>query len=76
MIVSDLKAYIEQHEGASRSTLAKHFALSEDGVEAMLEIWVKKGKLTRQFKKDKYGNTVEVMYRIVKPQDIPLDIVL
>lgn len=75
MIVSDLKAYIEEHGTTSRSTLAKHFALSEDGVEAMLEVWVKKGKITKITSTDKSGETTDVKYRIVDTKGIPLNVV-
>ncbi len=42
MILSELKAYIFEHGCVTQSNLAQHFALSEDGVDAMLEMWIKK----------------------------------
>lgn len=42
MILTDLKQYIEAHPKCSQAELAKVFNLSEDGVDAMLSVWVKK----------------------------------
>ena len=48
MILQQLKQYIEQQGRISRSSLAHHFGMSEDGVEAMLDIWIRKGKIGRE----------------------------
>ncbi|MBB1314295.1 MULTISPECIES: FeoC-like transcriptional regulator [Aliivibrio] len=48
MILTELKQYIDEEGRVERLTLAKKFSMSEDGVDAMLELWVKKGKLTRE----------------------------
>ncbi|EOD79040.1 hypothetical protein D515_02112 [Grimontia indica] len=45
MILFALRDYIQSHPKCSLKELAKAFALSEDGVEAMLKEWVKRGKL-------------------------------
>ncbi|WP_163390828.1 FeoC-like transcriptional regulator [Enterovibrio norvegicus] len=45
MILTDLKLYIEAHPKCSQAELAKVFNLSEDGVDAMLSVWVKKGRV-------------------------------
>ena len=45
MILTDLKQYIETHPKCSQAELAKTFNLSEDGVDAMLSVWVKKGRV-------------------------------
>lgn len=50
MILSDLKAYIDQQGRASRSQLAKQFGMSLDGVDAMLSLWVKKGEIGRELR--------------------------
>ncbi|CAM2776352.1 FeoC-like transcriptional regulator [Vibrio rarus] len=47
MILQQLKAYLEQHGTTDRSVLANHFGLSEDGVDAMFQVWIKKGKVSR-----------------------------
>ncbi|USH03378.1 FeoC-like transcriptional regulator [Grimontia kaedaensis] len=45
MILFCLRDYIQSHPKCSLKELAKVFVLSEDGVEAMLSEWVKRGKL-------------------------------
>ena len=75
MIVSELKEYIQQHNGASRKELATHFALSEDGVDAMLEIWIRKGQLSKSIALDKGKGVKEVRYRWNRENDIPLTII-
>ncbi len=42
MILNELKAAIESKNGATRQELARRFALSEDGIDAMLAVWIKK----------------------------------
>ncbi|GAB7220650.1 FeoC-like transcriptional regulator [Vibrio comitans] len=49
MILQQLKSYLEQHGTTERAVLANHFGLTEDGVDAMLQVWVNKGKVTRMF---------------------------
>ncbi|GEA49484.1 hypothetical protein VIN01S_02880 [Vibrio inusitatus NBRC 102082] len=49
MILQQLKSYLEQHGTTERTVLANHFGLTEDGVDAMLQVWVNKGKVTRMF---------------------------
>ncbi|GAD89104.1 MULTISPECIES: FeoC-like transcriptional regulator [Vibrio] len=49
MILQQLKAYLEEHGTTDRVTLSNHFGLSEDGVDAMLQVWIKKGKVSRMF---------------------------
>ncbi|CZF77579.1 FeoC-like transcriptional regulator [Grimontia marina] len=45
MILFTLRDYIQSHPKCSLKELSKAFALSEDGVEAMLGAWIKRGKL-------------------------------
>ena len=48
MILNDLKLYLQKNGSVSRDQLAEDFAISQDGIDAMLEIWVKKGQVNRQ----------------------------
>ncbi|PJC87631.1 iron transporter FeoC [Vibrio sp. HA2012] len=75
MIISELKEYIQQHQGVSRDELARHFALSEDGVEAMLGIWIRKGKLSQTIELDKRRNIRKIRYHWNEPDQIPLTII-
>lgn len=45
MILDDLKEYIIAHPYCAQADLASAFVLTEDGIEAMLSVWGKKGKL-------------------------------
>lgn len=45
MILTELKEYVISHPHCSLGDLAKHFTLSQEGIEAMLAVWVKRGKL-------------------------------
>ncbi|OBU14904.1 ferrous iron transport protein C [Photobacterium aquimaris] len=48
MILQQLKQYIADHGRVSRNQLAIHFGMSEDGVDAMLAVWVKKGAIGKE----------------------------
>lgn len=48
MILQQLKHYTEQHGRVSRKQLSQHFGMSEDGVEAMMEVWIRKGAVGKE----------------------------
>lgn len=64
MILSELKHYIEHNPGASRHDLAKKFALSEDGVDAMLAVWIRKGTISRMLDTNKSQQVTRVRYSL------------
>ncbi|MGO1295840.1 MAG: FeoC-like transcriptional regulator [Vibrio sp.] len=64
MILFELKRYIEAHAGCSRRDLAKAFAMSEDGVDAMLAVWIKKGVLSRYEDTNAADCVVRVRYGV------------
>ncbi|EGU60629.1 hypothetical protein VINI7043_23117 [Vibrio nigripulchritudo ATCC 27043] len=72
MILMELSDYLSQEQKASRSKLAKQFGMSEDGVDAMMAIWMKKGKVSRT--RDKSESNVTYNW-IVKPEQIALNVV-
>ncbi|MFA0084556.1 iron transporter FeoC [Vibrio sp. 10N.286.49.C2] len=74
MILADLKAHIEHHPGVTRQALAAEFALSEDGVEAMLEVWIRKGKLSRTEDCDKAGQLLRVRYHVNQPNGLSIQV--
>ncbi len=47
MILTELKQAIETQGSVTRKELAQRFSISEDGVDAMLAIWIKKGVISR-----------------------------
>ncbi|WP_108650222.1 FeoC-like transcriptional regulator [Dongshaea marina] len=45
MIVRELGAYLAKHQRVSRQELARHFHCSEDAIDAMMQVWVRKGRV-------------------------------
>lgn len=62
MILKELKQYIDQQGCVSRRDLAKKFAISEDGVDAMLAVWIKKGQISRLVDTNKAHRVTRVRY--------------
>lgn len=72
MIVSELKAYIDQYGTVTQAELAKRFSLSLDGVDAMLAIWLRKGKLSRIDDVNEHNITVRTRYVSVRNDQIAI----
>ena len=47
MILTELHQYIDSQGVAARKEIAAKFGMSEDGVDAMLSVWVMKGNVSR-----------------------------
>ncbi|NAW58765.1 MULTISPECIES: FeoC-like transcriptional regulator [unclassified Vibrio] len=76
MILSELKRYIEQQGSASRKELAKCFALSEDGVDAMLTVWIRKGIISRTIDTNRAEHVTRVRYSVNRPDGLSLTVKL
>ncbi|WP_025675343.1 FeoC-like transcriptional regulator [Salinivibrio socompensis] len=48
MILQKLKASVTRAGVISQEALAKEYGISPDGVEAMMETWIKRGVIIRQ----------------------------
>ncbi|PJG57458.1 FeoC-like transcriptional regulator [Aeromonas cavernicola] len=48
MILRELGAYLAAHQQVSRRELARHFHTSEDAIEAMLGVWMRKGMVIKR----------------------------
>ena len=48
MILTKLKNHLVVNGKTQRAVLAKQFALSEDGVDAMLELWLQRNKVSKE----------------------------
>ena len=48
MILSDIRKYLQERGQSSLADIAVHFDVEPDAVRGMLEIWIKKGKLSRR----------------------------
>jgi putative ferrous iron transport protein C len=76
MILNELKSYLEQHGTTSGATLARRFRISEDGIDAMLGIWVRKGIISRFVDTSKSGEVRRIRYAVNSPQALSLTAIL
>lgn len=76
MILQEIKRYIDTHTTVTRRELAKHFALSEDGVDAMLSVWMKKGVIVRQAEENEHHHVTRVTYRIKQKDELTLNVIV
>ena len=58
----------------SRKELAQEFGLSEDGVDAMMSVWVKKGSISRLVDTDRGDRVKRVRYTLVPDNAIALTV--
>ncbi|MDC0611720.1 FeoC-like transcriptional regulator [Vibrio sp.] len=76
MILHELRNYIAEKGMVTRNELAKRFALSEDGVDAMLEVWLKKGVICRYADTNLKNHVSRVRYSINERESIPMNVIL
>lgn len=76
MILTELHQYIDNEGVAARSELASKFGVSEDGIDAMLGVWVKKGKISRLVDTNKHGHTTRIRYTISKQDGLSLNVTM
>ncbi len=76
MILTELKQYIDAQGSATRSELAKKFALSEDGVDAMLSVWIKKGVISRMIDTNKANKVTRVRYSVNQADGLSLTVTM
>ncbi len=74
MILTELKQYIANKACVSRKELAREFGLSEDGVDAMISVWVKKGSISRLVDTDQRDRVKRVRYTLVADNAIALTV--
>ena len=76
MILTELHQYIDSQGVAARKDLASKFGMSEDGVDAMLGVWVKKGKISRLVDTNKHGHTTRIRYTINKQDGLSVNVMM
>ncbi|MEE9492059.1 MAG: FeoC-like transcriptional regulator [Gammaproteobacteria bacterium] len=59
MILSDIKNYLEQRGQASLGDMALHFDTTPEALQGMLEIWIRKGKIYKQFATASCGSSCQ-----------------
>ena len=76
MILRELGEYLAAQQKVSRRELARHFHTSEDAVEAMLGVWMRKGRVAKRETQvcggSCCGKRQEVMFEWCEPGQIGL----
>ena len=76
MILRELGDYLATQKRVSRQELARHFHTSEDAVEAMLGVWMRKGRVAKRESRicggSCCGKSQEVMFEWCEPGQIGL----
>ncbi|CAI2311204.1 FeoC-like transcriptional regulator [Vibrio parahaemolyticus] len=76
MILNELYQYIADKGTVSQSELAKQFGMSEDGADAMLSVWIKKGKISRLVDINKARDVMRVRYAVTKQDGLSLTVTM
>ncbi len=76
MILKELYQYIADKGTVSQSDLAKQFGMSEDGADAMLSVWIKKGKISRLVDTNKAHDVTRVRYSVIKQDGLSLTVTM
>ncbi|EJT1339578.1 iron transporter FeoC [Vibrio vulnificus] len=76
MILKELYQYIADKGTVSQSDLAKQFGMSEDGADAMLSVWFKKGKISRLVDTNKAHSVTRVRYAVTKQDGLSLTVTM
>ncbi|QIA62840.1 iron transporter FeoC [Vibrio astriarenae] len=76
MIVSQLYEYICQQGTMSQAQLAQHFGVSADGIDAMLDIWIQKGKLSRLLDTNPITKKQSVRYAVTKDDGLSVTVTM
>ena len=76
MILRELGDYLDVQSKVSRRDLARHFHTSEDAVEDMLGVWMRKGRVAKRETQvcggSCCGKSQEVMFEWCEPGQIGL----
>ena len=76
MILNQLKQAIAEHGTMSRKELARRFALSEDGVDAMLSGWIRKGVISRFIDTNSIHHVTRVRYALNPAQGLSVTVTM
>ncbi|WP_407330851.1 FeoC-like transcriptional regulator [Enterovibrio sp. 27052020O] len=73
MILTELRDYVIDNPQCSQTELASNFGLSEDGIDAMLSVWIKKGQIKTTIS-DSHNGVVR-RYQWVSDKEIGLTVI-
>lgn len=76
MILQQLYQYIADNGVVAQSELAKHFGMSEDGADAMLSVWINKGRITRLVDTNKAHRVTGVRYVVTRQDGLSLTVTM
>lgn len=76
MILQQLYQYIADQGSVSQSDLAKQFGMSEDGADAMLSVWINKGRITRLVDTNKAHHVTRVRYAVTRQDGLSLTVTM
>ncbi|MYM59810.1 iron transporter FeoC [Vibrio sp. OCN044] len=76
MILQALKSYIAEQGCVSQKALAKKFAMSEDGVDAMLQVWIRKGVISRLVDTNSAKKITRVRYSVTGTGGLSLTVTM
>ncbi|MGR5236591.1 FeoC-like transcriptional regulator [Vibrio alfacsensis] len=76
MILKELYQYIADKGMVTQSELAKQFGMSEDGADAMLSVWIKKGRISRLLDTNKAHDVTRVRYAVTKQDGLSLTVTM
>ncbi len=76
MILKELYQYIADNGTVSQADLAKQFGMSEDGVDAMLSVWINKGRITRLVDTNKAHHVTRVRYAVTEQDGLSLTVTM
>ncbi len=76
MILKELYQYIADKGTVSQSDLAKQFGMSEDGADAMLNVWINKGRITRLVDTNKAHHVTRIRYALTRQDGLSLTVTM
>ncbi|MDV6253085.1 FeoC-like transcriptional regulator [Vibrio sp. EA2] len=76
MILKQLYQYIADNGAVSQSELAKQFGMSEDGADAMLSVWINKGRITRLVDTNKAHHVTRIRYAVTSQDGLSLTVTM
>lgn len=76
MILKELYQYIADQGSVSQSDLAKQFGMSEDGADAMLSVWINKGRITRLVDTNIAHHVTRVRYAVTRQDGLSLTVTM
>ncbi|HHF3061823.1 TPA: FeoC-like transcriptional regulator [Vibrio diabolicus] len=76
MILKELYQYIAEKGTVSQSELAKQFGMSEDGADAMLSVWINKGRISRLVDTNKAHHIMRIRYAVTKHDGLSLTVTM